>query len=154
MMSEGTVLQTFAIQSEGVGRRDYGAAIETAVEPMIRSYESEYSYFEAIAVNAGASVQRVLTLPADTVVIVYDFFISCPVFQRIELVFEFYVAPAYTELMRKSDLGSVKIQLSKGFPLFDQYRLTINNLGDVNVTIPLSVHGIETAEDQYYGGVG
>lgn len=153
-MSQGTVQRTFSVPGLAAGRRDYGAAIESAVEPMIRSYEDEYHYFEVIDVGAGGSVQREISLTADTVVIVYDFLLSCPVHQRIELVFEFYVAPAYTELMRKSGLGLVEIHLAKGFPLFDKYRLTINNLGAVNVSLPLSVHGIVTAEDQYYGGVG
>lgn len=143
---------TFAVTPEGVGRPDYSMNIEMSVEPQIRSYQTEYKHFEEIAVAAGATVQTEINITEQTVVMIYDFWLSTPSNAMLHLKVEFYsAAGTWEEMADKSSLQTVEIHYTRGFPLFDKYRINVTNYGDNPITALFSAHGVVTDEEIYYG---
>lgn len=136
----------------GVGRKDYSQNIEYAVEPQIRSWQSEYKHFEDVDVPAGGSVTNEIDIEERTVVMIYDFYLSTPSNSMLRLRVEFFTAIGTWELMTdKTHLQTVEIHYARGFPLFDKYRITVTNYGASDLTCPFSAHGIVTGEEEYYG---
>ncbi|MBA7641912.1 hypothetical protein ES703_49598 [subsurface metagenome] len=144
--------KSFTVTTEGVGRPDYSMNVELAVEPQIRSWQTEYKHAEDIAVPAYSSVTREIDIEAKTVILIYDFYISVPRNIMLHLDVDFFTATGTWESMTdKSDLQTVEIHYVRGFPLFDKYRITITNYSGFDITCPFSAHGVITAENIYYG---
>ena len=145
---------TFTVTTTGVGRPDYSQNVELSVEPEIRSWQEEYQHFEEIAVAAGTSVTTGISITADTVVIVYDFYLSAPRNVLLHMDLEFYTAAGtWATLIEDSGYQNVPVHYARGFPLFRQYRVTITNYGEVDVICRFSAHGTVTAENIYYGEI-
>jgi len=146
--------KTFTVTPTGVGRPDYSQNVELSVEPEIRSWQEEYQHFEEIAVAAGTSVTTEIPITAQTVVIVYDFFLSVPRNVLLHMDLEFYTAAgAWATIIEDSGYQNVPIHYSRGFPLFRKYRVTITNYGEVAVRCRFSAHGTVTEENIYYGEI-
>ncbi|GAH04933.1 unnamed protein product [marine sediment metagenome] len=84
--------KTFAVVPTGVGRPDYSQNVEKSVEPQIRSWQQEYQHFEEIDVPAGESITTEIPITAQTVVIVYDFYLSAPRNVLLHMKLEFLTA--------------------------------------------------------------
>jgi len=146
--------KVFTVTPVGVGRKDYSQNVELAVEPQIRSWMEEYKEFQEIDVAAGASVQREIEIEAETVVVAYDFYLSAPRNVLLHLKVEFLTAEGtWALLIEKSGYQTVPIHYARGFPLFDRYRITVTNYGELDVTARFSAHGTVTAEEVYYGEI-
>lgn len=147
-----SVIRTKTLIPLGVGRKDYSQNIEYAVEPQIRSWQSEYKHFEDIDIPAGGTVTNEIDIIEKTVVMIYDIYLSAPSNSMLRLRVEFYTAIGTWELMtEKVGLQTVEIHYARGFPLFDKYRITVTNYGDADLICPFSAHGMVTAEEEYYG---
>ena len=68
------VTQTITVEQRGVGRKDYSSTIEHSVEPIIRSYQEDYSHWDTITVAAGAQETIDVDITTGYVVLLYDFF--------------------------------------------------------------------------------
>lgn len=146
--------ETFTVVPTGVGRPDYSQNVELSVEPEIRSWQEEYKHFEEIEVSAGDSVTTVIEITAQTVVIVYDFFLSAPRNVLLHLNLEFLTAAGtWATLIEDSGYQNVPIHYTRGFPLFRRYRVTITNYGQDDVLCRFSAHGTVTEENIYYGEI-
>ncbi len=144
----------FAVVSTGVGRPDYSQSVELSVEPEIRSWQEEYKHFEEIDVSAGDSVTTEIDITEETVVIVYDFYLSAPRNVLLHMDLEFFTeAGAWASIIESSGYQTVPIHYARGFPLFRKYRVTITNYGEVDVLCRFSAHGTVTAENIYYGEI-
>lgn len=145
--------KSFAIPATGVGRKDYSKAIEEAVEPVIRSYQQDYWFHEYYAVNAGETRVEEIALPADTVVMLYNFFLSVPRNSLIYLNVEAWLPDygIYSALADAIGYQNVKIALLVGFPAFIKYKISMTNYGDTNLDMVFSAHGIRTEEQIYTG---
>ncbi|GAI51507.1 unnamed protein product, partial [marine sediment metagenome] len=61
----------------GTGRKDYSENVEYSVEPVIRGPQTQYNYYLEIPnVAAGGSATVDIDITADTVVILYDFYLT------------------------------------------------------------------------------
>ena len=147
-----SVIGSKALVAVGVGRKDYSQNVEFAVEPMIRSHQSDYSIYEEIAVAAGATVTMEIDIEEETVVIVYDFYLSVPANIMIEVHYEFFSAiGTWISFARQSGYQTIPLNFARGWPLFDKYRITITNHDALDVTCHFSAHGVVTSESEYYG---
>ena len=145
---------TFSVVPTGGGRPDYSQNVEKAVEPQIRSWQSEYQHFEEIDVPAGDTILTEIAITAQTVVIVYDFYLSAPRNVLLHMKLEFLTADGtWGLLIEDSGYQTVPIHYSRGFPLFRRYRVEITNYGEEDVTCRFSAHGTETEENIYYGEI-
>jgi len=146
--------ETFTVTPTGVGRRDFSQNVELAVEPQIRSWQEEYQHFEEIDVEAGASVTTVIEITAQTVVLVYDFYLSAPRNVLLHMKLEFLTAAGtWALLIEDSGYQIIPINYARGFPLFRRYRVEITNYSEEDVTCRFSAHGTETEENIYYGEI-
>jgi len=146
--------ETFTVTPTGVGRRDFSQNVELAVEPQIRSWQEEYQHFEEIDVEAGDSVTTVIEITAQTVVLVYDFYLSAPRNVLLHMKLEFLTAAGtWALLIEDSGYQIIPINYSRGFPLFRRYRVEITNYSEEDVTCRFSAHGTETEENIYYGEI-
>lgn len=143
--------KTFAVKLVGVGRKDYSENVEASVEPQIRSYQEKYDHQEYIDVPAGTSVQSEIDIVAKTVVMLYDFYLSCPRNIQLGLLVETYADGVWTPLLIKTGYQTVEVHFTKGEPLFDKYRITVTNPSNEDVTASFNSFGVVTAEDIYYG---
>jgi len=149
-----SVVRSFPVPALGVGRVDYSENVEVGVEPLIRSWESEYRHREDIAVAGGGSTQVEIAIVADTVVILYDFFLSTPRNVLLHMTLEWYDAgppPTWAIFAEKSGYQNVELHLERGVPLFDRYRVTVVNPSPLALATVFSAHGIVTAEESYWG---
>ena len=107
---------TFTVVPTGVGRKDYSQNVEESVEPEIRSYQAEYKHFEELlAIAAGAAVTQEITITAQTVVMLYDFYLSTPSNAMLHLEVEFFSATGTWESMAdKTALQTVEIHYTRG----------------------------------------
>jgi len=145
---------TFTVVPTGVGRPDFSQNVELSVEPQIRSWQQEYQHFEEIDVPAGDTVQTVIEITSQTVVIVYDFYLSAPRNVLLHMKLEFLTAAGtWALLMENSGYQIVPIKYAKGFLLFRRYRVEITNYSEEDVTCRFSAHGTETEENIYYGEI-
>ena len=146
--------ETFTVTPTGVGRRDFSQNVELAVEPQIRSWQEEYQHFEEIDVEAGDSVTTVIEITAQTVVLVYDFYLSAPRNVLLHMKLEFLTAAGtWALLIEDSGYQIIPINYARGFPLFRRYRVEITNYSEEDVTCRFSAHGTETEENIYYGEI-
>ena len=146
--------KTFTVVPTGVGRPDYSQNVEKSVEPQIRSWQQEYQHFEAINVAAGETVTTEILITAQTVVIVYDFYLSAPRNVLLHMKLEFLTADGtWALLIEDSGYQVIPIHYARGFPLFRKYRVEITNYGELDVTCRFSAHGTETEENIYYGEI-
>lgn len=145
--------RTFAVVAEGIGRRDYSQNVENSVEPLIRSYQNDYRHFETLTLPpGGAPVQSVITITAETVVMLYDFYLSAPRNLLLRLAVEIFTAAgAWTGIIDKPEYQTVELHYTRGFPVFRQYRITGYNYGEVAIDANFISNGIVTSENQYYG---
>ena len=70
------VVKTVTVPALGVGRKDYSTNVEMSVEPLIRSWQEEYQFYDTFVVPAGYSVTREIDIPTQTVVMMYDVYLS------------------------------------------------------------------------------
>lgn len=146
--------KTFAVKPVGVGRKDFSQNVEKSVEPQIRSWQQEYKHFEEIDVPGTDTVLTEIPITAQTVVIVYDFYLSAPRNVLLHMKLEFLTADGtWGLLIEKSGYQVVPINYARGFPLFRRYRVEITNYADEDVTCRFSAHGTETEENIYYGEI-
>lgn len=144
----------FKVVPTGVGRQDFSQSVELSVEPQIRSWQQEYQHFEEIDVPEGDTVLTEIAITAQTVVIVYDFYLSAPRNVLLHMKLEFLTAAGtWALLIENSGYQVVPINYARGFPLFRRYRVEITNYGEEDVTCRFSAHGTETEENIYYGEI-
>lgn len=153
-----SVIGSKPLIATGVGRKDYSQNVEFAVEPQIRSWQSEYRHFTYLDIPAGSTVVTEIDIVEKTVVMLYDAYLSAPINSMLRLKLDFFSVTGTWELITdKTDLGTVEIYYARGFPLFDKYRITVTNYGGADLTgpnaVPFSAHGIVTSEEEYYGRV-
>lgn len=151
-----TSRKTFDVDPTGIGRRDFSQNVEQSVEPLIESWQEDYLYNVALGVPAFSAATHEIDITQDTVVMIYDLFLSTPLNVLLAIHVEAYVNGVWTHMAYMESYQTVKIHLSRGFPLFDKYRITItNNSTTLALTCYFSSHGIVTEEDFYfmrYGG--
>ena len=147
------VTRDFAVPEKGIGRKDYSINVETSVEPMIRSWEEQYTHCqEWVDVEAGESNTENIVLPTDYVYILYDFTLSTLANTLIGLEAhavgaDEIVAPIFED----TKYQRIYHPIPRGFPFFHIIRIVVKNLGDETLdSLVLSLAGIKTAESAYY----
>lgn len=145
------VERTVSLTPVGVGRKDYSANVEYAVEPVIRSYENMYKHYQAYPVPAGESFTAEIEIPGKTVALLYDFVLTCPRNVLISLDVD-AVDPegAIGPIFRKSSYQTVIHHIAKGFPVFRAIRATMTNHSSFDLNLALSIAGIYTSEETYH----
>jgi len=146
---------TFDVVPTGIGRRDFSQNVEQSVEPMIESWQEDYLYNVALLLPGFSASILEIDITEETVVMIYDLFLSVALNVLLILNVEAYVDGVWTPMAYMESYQTVKIHLSKGFPLFDKYRITITNYSTAPLVAYFSSHGIVTGEDFYhmrYGG--
>jgi len=149
--------RTFSVTPVSVGRKDYSANVEQSVEPLILSWQQEYKAYKEITVNANTEVTTEVEIEAATVVIVYDFYLSTYSNVLLDARLDFLEADGVTwsPFAAKWGTRTVEIHITRGWPLFKKYRITIKNWDpSVNADCTFTSHGIVTSETVYYGRMG
>lgn len=141
------------VQSWGTGRKDYSENIEYSVEPVIRSYQSQYVYWTEITnLTAGIEEVHTITTGSSYVVIIYDFIFTAPLNALIGLKVEaISTAGVAATIFDDTNFQAVRYKMPTGFPFFYQIKATLKNLSDVTYpTCYFSMNGLYTGEKEYY----
>ena len=144
--------ESFAISVTGVGRKDYSQQVEYSVEPIVRSYQNAYVFDEVYAVQAGQTRTIDVNIPADTVVLLYDFLASIPSNRLIGFqVLAIDVAGGLANsIFGKAEYQRVEHHHSRGAPVFLVIRLVLTNYCDVDLDINVSLAGVYTGVQEYH----
>lgn len=142
--------ETFAVPVKGVGRKDYSAGIEFSVEPVIRSYQDVYNYWDTLTVAPGSSETKDVEINLGYMVLLYDFFATHPTNQMISLSVYTVAAGVAGRVVEESKHGSISKHLSKGFPFFEIVRFKVENMGEDILDINIGTIGIITSREEYF----
>lgn len=135
----------------GTGREDYSQNVEVSTEPIVRSWESQYIYFVEIpSVAANSSTTVNATIDADTVVILYDFFLATTLNVLISLeVYAVGVDGSVGTIFRDREYQSIYHPIPVGFPFFNIIRYVYRNMSNEVIDLNLTMSGLSTAEKNY-----
>lgn len=141
-----------AVQSWGTGRKDYSENVEYSVEPVIRGPQTQYTYYEEfLNVAAGASSTVDIDITADTVVILYDFYLSSIANVLLDFnIFAIGTDGSVATVFRDRGFQSIYHPIPSGFPFFNTYRLGYTNNSEILIDLIFTVAGLYTSEDEYY----
>lgn len=143
-----------SVLSLGVGRADYSQSVEQSVEPVVTSWQQDYNDYETFTITAGSSTSQEVTVTADYVIMLYDFYLSSSEANVLELAIDMLSAAGnWVVVARKSATQYIDINLSKGFAFFKKFRIRAWNYGGTDAPCYFSAHGIITTETQYFGGI-
>lgn len=142
--------ETFAVPVKGVGRKDYSAGIEFSVEPVIRSYQDVYNYWDTLTVAPGSLETKDVVISLGYMVLLYDFFATHPTNQMISLSVYTVAAGVAGRVVEESKHGSISKHLSKGFPFFEIVRFKVENMGEDILDINIGTIGIITSREEYF----
>jgi len=143
-------VEVFTVNAKGVGRKDYSSMIEHSVEPVIRSYQEDYSYWDTITVAAGAQETKDVEITTGYVVLLYDFFASIPTNQLISLSVFAVSDAAVARIIEVSKHGSIDAHIAKGVPFFQTIRFRLENMGGEDIDINFGTLGIITSRETYF----
>lgn len=144
--------QTFVVIATGVGRKDYSQQVEQSVEPIVRSYQNSYLLDEVYVVN-GLSTRTIdVTIPANTVVLLYDFLASQVTAANILglQVLAIDSAGLVNSIFSKYGIQAVEHHHSRGAPVFQRIRIVLTNTAVGAVTVYVTIAGIVTGVEEYY----
>lgn len=141
------------ISSWGTGRVDYSQNVEYSTEPVIRSWESQYTYFnEFLNVAAGASATLNIDIETDYLTILYDFYLSTP--NNVMIGLNCYAVGTdgtAAPIFRDRRFTNIYHPIPQGFPFFHTIRIIYYNYSEIELDyLYLSMFGITTAEKEYY----
>lgn len=144
--------QTFPVTATGVGRKDYSQQVESSVEPIVRSYQDSYVLDEVYVVN-GLSTRTInVTIPSDTVVLLYDFLASQTGAANVIglQVFAIDATGLASSIFSKFGIQDVEHHHSRGAPVFQQIRIILTNTAVGALSIYVTIAGIITSVEEYY----
>lgn len=143
--------QTFPVIATGIGRKDYSQQVEQSVEPIVRSYQGSY-VLDEVYVVAGSSTRTVdVSIPADTVVLLYDFLASHVTADQVLglQVLAIDSTGVASSIFSKFGIQHVEHHHSRGAPVFQQIRIVLTNVSVLPKTIYVTIAGIETSVEEY-----
>lgn len=143
------VERTYAVEAEGIGRRDYSTGTEFSVEPVIRSYQSVYSSWDYVTVPAGSDLTVDIAIPTGYVAIVYDFYATGPYSTLLEMNVQAISGGVSGDVVTKSGYGAIVSHLPKGFPFDEIIRFVLHNYAVFDVDIDIGAVGIYTDQEHY-----
>jgi hypothetical protein len=147
-----TKTETYAITTTGVGRVDYSQDVQKSVEPITTSWQSQYKEYDQFSVLGLSTVTRDYLLNQGYVVMVYDYYLSSPSNVAIELAVDMYSALGnWLEIAHKIANQYVDLNIAKGWPFFNKWRIRVINANVLPIDCYFSAHGITTTETEYYG---
>ncbi len=145
--------QTFAVTPLGIGRRDYSQNVEVSVEPVIRSWETAYTYSVQAMLNPGVTVLDLQTRPVDRVWMLYDFFVSVPANVLLQLdAIAVPITGPEAAFLQEYDYQNIEKHLSRGMPIgkfLSGYRLEITNHSLGALLGVYTVHGVDMDLTRY-----
>lgn len=143
--------KTRSIPSIGVGKSDYSTSIESAVEPITRSYQEDFHHTESILALAAGDTETIdVPLKSGYVTMLYDFEISANDNKFISFVISEVNNGIATAILTKGGYQKVTVALSKGFPFFGTVRVVVSNDSLGALDIDFHCHGITLPETEYY----
>jgi len=144
--------EIFTVTPTGVGRKDYSLQAEYSVEPIVRSYQNPYVLDEIYSVLANSSRTIDVAIPADTVVLLYDFLASVP--RNCLLGFEVdaidVAGGLANAIFSKAEYQRVEHHHSRGAPVFLTIRIILTNYCSFAVDVSVSLAGVYTGVQEYY----
>ena len=145
------------VDSWGTGRPDYSENVEYSTEPIIRGAQNKYVYYlEILDVAAGGEATIDIDITADTVVMLYDFYMSS--IANVLLDFNLFTIDSdgavTATIFRDRDYQRVYHKIPQGFPFFDTYRVGYKNNSNRTIDLFLNIAGLYTSEKEYYLTVG
>lgn len=148
-------IQLGTTPSLGIGRKDYSQAIEASVEPLISSYQEEYSDWDYVFVPAGADVTKDFIIASDKVVLAHDFWGQIAQHTLLGLqVFAFRLLPLPPVLrlvLVTNDYGPIEEHITKGVPFYqEQVRMIFHNYAAEDLWVYAGFAGIVTDASQYF----
>jgi hypothetical protein len=143
--------QVFNVIPTGVGRKDYSQQVEYSVEPIVRSYQESYVLDEVYNVGAGLTRTIDVTIPLDSVVLLYDFIASQTGGTLLNFqVFAVDSAGVASSIFSKYGFQRVEHHHSRGAPVFQQIRIALTNFALVGVSVYVTIAGIVVGSREYY----
>lgn len=144
------VINVQPIAATGVGRKDGSKADEYVVEQVVRSYQGDY--FNRDSVNIGADTESTvnITVPAGDVVILYDYYTTCPAMTLITFTIQNVVDAVVTDVFKQQSYQQNLVHLEKGRLFTDTVRLLIKNWADKALDFEYGLCGIQISEESYY----
>lgn len=144
--------QVFTVNPTGVGRKDYSQQVEQSVEPIVRSYQDSYVLDEVYTVN-GLSTRTInVTIPTNTVILLYDFLASqvgAANILGLQVLAVDSVGLA-SSIFSKFGIQHVEHHHSRGAPVFQQIRIILTNTAVGAITAYVTIAGIITGVQEYY----
>lgn len=143
--------QTFPVTATGIGRKDYSQQVEQSVEPIMRSYQRSYVLDEVYVVDGSSTRTIDVSIPADTVVLLYDFLASHTVANQVLglQVQALDSTGVASSIFSKFGTQYVEHHHSRGAPVFQQIRIILTNVSGLAKTIYVTIAGVETSVEEY-----
>lgn len=147
-------MNVFRVQAKGIGRKDYSQGIESSVEPLIQSYQSEYADWGAFTLASGIDVQINFPIPSGKVVIGYDFYVTFPRNCLVGLEVSAYRSlptPGYITVLVARKYGLIEEHIIKGVPFYGGMDVIciVHNYDISPLDIGIGFMGIQIDESQY-----
>lgn len=144
--------QTFPVIATGIGRKDYSQQVEQSVEPIVRSYQESYVLDEVYVVNGSSTRTIDVSIPTDTVVLLYDFLASQITATNIVglQVFAIDTTGVPSSIFSKFGIQHVEHHHSRGAPVFQQIRIVLTNPNVGVMTVYVTVAGMMTSVEEYH----
>lgn len=135
-----------------MGRKDYSQQVEYSVEPIVRSYQDGYIFDQLYTVDAASSMTINVTIPTNTVVLLYDFLASCTNATTVlgMQVLAVDSAGLASSIFSKYGTQHVEHHHSRGAPVFQQIRIILTNTAGGQRTIYVTIAGIVTGVEEYH----
>lgn len=144
--------QVFTVTATGVGRKDYSQQVESSVEPIVRSYQDSYVLDEVYAVGALAARTIDVSIPVNTVILLYDFVASQVTAANMMglQVLALDSAGLASSVFSKFGQQHIEHHHSRGAPVFQRIRIILTNLAAAPVTMYVTLTGILTSDEEYH----
>ena len=140
-----------AIDAKGVGHQDYAVDIQNSTEPLVSSYQTGFHFAKYIAaLAAGETSTFIIPITSGYLVMMYDFEASAAANEFISINIYSLVGGVASQILTKGGLQKVTVNLSKGFPFFQNMQIDLRNRSAVPLDIDFHCHGITLSEQQYY----
>lgn len=163
------------VESWGTGRPDYSKNVETSVQPVIRSWESDWLSIDTVedmAPNSGTAGRLITEAMTTTnIYLIYDILLTCTKNALLRLGLKYYndTLSANTTIFEEYGYQNIHYNFSQGYPItpstragsvawtgqgassynYNDLRMELFNESDETIDLFLQISGIIVSADSY-----
>jgi hypothetical protein len=145
------LVKIWTVTPIGVGRADYSKSVERQTESVTRSWQEDYQEAKIILdIPPGSSVTEEIDTGINNVVLLYDLRLVTEINVLIGLeIQEQATTGEWTRIYKQLGYTRIIDKISKGLPIFRNYRVIAYNFSNVPIDVVFSTSGIKTTRETY-----